>query len=195
MKHVAGRGDQGARRCGRAPGRVPLPRFCTVGRAGGDAPAASVVGELNARATGWRRSATTAIPYKGDGIRRRPRPATSRRRTSATRPTRRRIPDPKLMGISIEAYVRNMGVLIRALGRPTMARCVGRVARAGRRSRGVARRRGGRRGTAAPRRRRSSGGSTTCADRRPRRRGDRRAARGRDRRRAGGRVRRRRTTG
>jgi len=24
-------------------------------------------------------------------------------------------PDPKLMGISIEAYVRNMGVLIRAL--------------------------------------------------------------------------------
>ena len=27
-------------------------------------------------------------------------------------------PDPALMGISVEAYIRNMGVLIRALGMP-----------------------------------------------------------------------------
>ena len=109
---VAGGAGASSRRWQPGAGLMPLPRFFAV-----DAGAKRLRGERRSRrstatATGWRRSATTAIPTRATA-RRQSRRGTSRARTSATRPTRRRIPIRQLMGISIAAYIRNMSVLIR----------------------------------------------------------------------------------
>ena len=97
----------------------PLPRYLTVS---GSAAPEVVAGRRDrrperARASGWRRSATTRIRI-ADRRPRRWRPATSRQTHVGDEFDTSPFPDPALMGISVEAYIRNMGVLIRALGMP-----------------------------------------------------------------------------
>ncbi len=91
---------------------MPLAKYYTVA-ANGDA--AKVVADLNAQGYWLAPLGNNSHPYKSRWLEGAAGPATSRRPMSATTPIRRRIRIPKLMGISIDAYVRNMGILIKAL--------------------------------------------------------------------------------
>jgi PelA/Pel-15E family pectate lyase len=96
----------------------PLPRYVTVGTGGAREPdAASVVASLNGRGFWLAPLGYNTHPYRG------PAPDTVAPGDFATGHVgdtfdTSPFPDPSLMGISVEAYVRNMGVLIRALGMP-----------------------------------------------------------------------------
>ena len=96
-------------------GSVPLPKYYTLtpGRRRRRGRAWSA--QLNAQGYWLAPLGYNSHPVPARRLARRRCRATSRRRTSATRPTPRRFRTDKLMGISIEAYIRNMGVLIRAL--------------------------------------------------------------------------------
>ena len=109
----------------------PLPRFFAVD--GGVKATAAGRGHRDAQRRGLlARAARLQQPsVQGDGSKT-AAPGDFSRRTWATRPTPRRIPDEKLTGISVAAYIRNMSVLIRAAGRValttmlavrTLARC------------------------------------------------------------------------
>jgi hypothetical protein len=96
------------------PGRIPLPRFFAVREAGPRDSAAEVIAALNAEGYWLARLRYNSHPYAGDGS---PIPApgdfsqTHVGDHTDTSP----FPDDSLMGISVEAFIRNMGVLIRQL--------------------------------------------------------------------------------
>jgi PelA/Pel-15E family pectate lyase len=95
-----------------------VPRYVTVAPPSAKAPAAAeVLGSLSERGFWLAPLGYNTHPYRG------PAPTTIAAGDFSqghvgdefdTSP----YPDPKLMGISVEAYIRNMGVLIRALGMP-----------------------------------------------------------------------------
>jgi hypothetical protein len=92
-------------------GKVPLAKYYTAS-SGGDAT--KVIADLNAQGYWLAPLGYNSHPYVKDGSKA-PQPGDYSQTyvgdTTDTSP----FPDPKLMGISIDAYVRNMGVLIRAL--------------------------------------------------------------------------------
>jgi PelA/Pel-15E family pectate lyase len=99
-------------------GTVPIARYFAVGVADADpSAAAKVIGSLNAQGYWLAPLGYNSHPYVRDGS---TSPATGDFSEtyvgddSDTSP----YPDTTLMGISIEAYMRNMGTLIRALGNP-----------------------------------------------------------------------------
>lgn len=92
-------------------GKVPLARYHTVGE-GSDAP--KVIAALNAEGYWLAPLGYNSHPYKGDGSKTVTPGDYSQTHVGDDTDTSP-YPDPKLMGISIEAYVRNMGILIRAL--------------------------------------------------------------------------------
>jgi len=93
-------------------GSVPLPKYHTLSGTGGDAGA--VVASLNTAGYWLAPLGYTSHPYKADGSKA-PQPGDYSQTYVGDESDTSPYPDPKLMGISIEAYVRNMGVLIRAL--------------------------------------------------------------------------------
>ena len=94
------------------PGSVPLPKYYTLAGPAGDA--AKVVATLNAEGYWLAPLGYNSYPYKQDGSKA-PRPGDYATTHVGDETDSSPYPDPKLMGISIDAYVRNMGVLIRAL--------------------------------------------------------------------------------
>ena len=92
-------------------GKVPLPKYYTPATSG---DAARVVADLNAEGYWLAPLGYNSNPYKADGSKAARAGDFSQTYVgdeSDTSP----FPDPKLMGISIDAYVRNIGVLIRTL--------------------------------------------------------------------------------
>ena len=89
-----------------------VPKYHTLSGPNGDV--AAVVSSLNAQGYWLAPLGYTSNPYKADGTKA-PQPGdywqTYVGDASDTSP----YPDPKLMGISTEAYIRNMSVLIRSL--------------------------------------------------------------------------------
>ena len=75
---------------------------------------ASVVGSLNADGYWLAPLGYNSNRYKADGSKA-PRPGDFSQTYVGDDTDTSPYPDPKLMGISIEAYVRNMGILIKAL--------------------------------------------------------------------------------
>jgi PelA/Pel-15E family pectate lyase len=96
-------------------GVVPLPRYVTVQSGQSGASAAKIVADLNDRGYWSAPLEYTSHPYRGDGA---DKVASGDFSTahvgddSDTSPFR----DDKLTGISTAGYIRNMGILIRALG-------------------------------------------------------------------------------
>ena len=93
-------------------GKVPLPKYYTVSGPAGDA--ARVVAGLNAQGYWLAPLGNNSHPYKKDGSKA-PQPGDYSQTYVGDETDTSPFPDPKLMGISIEAYIRNMGALIRAL--------------------------------------------------------------------------------
>ncbi len=92
-------------------GKVPLAKYHSVVN-GGDA--ARVIAELNGEGYWLAPLGYNSHPYKADGSKA-PQPGDYSQTYVGDATDTSPYPDPKLMGISIEAYVRNMGILIRAL--------------------------------------------------------------------------------
>jgi PelA/Pel-15E family pectate lyase len=93
-------------------GSVPLPKYYTL--AGGAGDTARVVASLN-RAGYWLAPlGNNSHPYKRDGSKA-PQAGDYSQTYVGDETDTSPFPDPALMGISIESYIRNMGVLIRAL--------------------------------------------------------------------------------
>jgi hypothetical protein len=93
---------------------VPLPKYYTAAAAGN---AAAVMASLSAEGYWLAPLGYNSHPYKADGtmiVAPGDFATTHVGDQSDTSP----YPDPTLMGISVDAYVRNMGVLIRALNAP-----------------------------------------------------------------------------
>ena len=80
----------------------------------GGESAASVVGKLNAQGYWLAPLGFNSHPYKRDGSKT-PVPGDYSQTHVGDETDTSPFPDDKLMGISIDAYIRNMGVLIRAL--------------------------------------------------------------------------------
>jgi len=95
-------------------GKVPLPKYHTVTGAAGDA--AKVIAGLNAEGYWLAPLGYNSHPFKAHGSKA-PQPGDFSQTYVGDETDTSPFPDPKLMGISVEAYVRNMGVLIRALDR------------------------------------------------------------------------------
>ena len=94
-------------------GSVPLPKYYSLaGPAGEDA--AGVVGKLNAQGYWLAPLGYNSHPYQRDGSAAVVAGDYSQTHVGDDTDTSP-FPDDKLMGIAIEAYVRNMGILIRAL--------------------------------------------------------------------------------
>jgi PelA/Pel-15E family pectate lyase len=93
-------------------GKVPLPKYHTVG--GGDGDAAKLLAGLTAEGYWLAPLGYNSHPYKGDGSKA-AQPGDYSQTYVGDDTDTSPYPDPKLMGISVDAYVRNMGVLIRAL--------------------------------------------------------------------------------
>ena len=94
------------------PGTVPLPKYYTVSGPAGDP--STVVSSLNAAGYWLAPLGYNSHPYRRDGSTA-PQPGNYATTHVGDETDTSPFPDPKLMGISIDAYVRNMGVLIRAL--------------------------------------------------------------------------------
>jgi len=92
-------------------GKVPLAKYNTVGQAG-DAP--KIMAALNAEGYWLTPIGYNSHPYKGDGSKT-VQPGDFSQTHVGDDTDTSPFPDPKLMGISIEAYIRNMGILIRAI--------------------------------------------------------------------------------
>lgn len=92
-------------------GKVPLPKYYNPSMAG---DVARVVAELNAEGYWLAALGYNSHPYKADGSKA-PQPGDFSQTHVGDASDTSPFPDPKLMGISVEAYVRNMGILIRAL--------------------------------------------------------------------------------
>lgn len=95
-------------------GSVPLAKYYTV-TAGAKDNVAGVVASLNAQGYWLAPLGYNSHPYKRDGSKA-PAGGDFSQTYVGDETDTSPYPDDKLMGISIEAYVRNMGVLIRALG-------------------------------------------------------------------------------
>ena len=93
-------------------GKVPLPKYYTLSGQAGDA--AKVLAGLNAEGYWLAPLGYNSNPYKADGSRA-PRPGDFSQTYVGDDTDTSPYPDPKLMGISVDAYIRNMGVLIRAI--------------------------------------------------------------------------------
>lgn len=93
-------------------GKVPLPKYYTVSGPPGDV--ASVVAGLNAQGYWLAPLGNNSHPYRKDGSKA-PQPGDYSQTYVGDATDTSPFPDPSLMGISIEAYIRNIGVLIRAL--------------------------------------------------------------------------------
>jgi hypothetical protein len=94
-------------------GKVPLPKYYTAGSRG---DAAKVMADLNAQGYWLAPLGNNSHPYKKDGSKE-PQPGDYSQTYVGDETDTSPYPDPKLMGISVEAYVRNMSVLIGALDR------------------------------------------------------------------------------
>jgi PelA/Pel-15E family pectate lyase len=92
-------------------GQVPLAKYYTAGPSG---DAAKVVADLNAQGYWLAPLGNNSHPYHKDGSKE-PQPGDYSQTYVGDETDTSPYPDPKLMGISVEAYVRNMSVLIRAL--------------------------------------------------------------------------------
>jgi hypothetical protein len=92
-------------------GKVPLAKYYTAAPNG---DGARVVADLNAQGYWLAPLGYTSHPYKGDGSKA-PQPGDYSQTYVGDDTDTSPYPDPKLMGISIDAYVRNMGILIKAL--------------------------------------------------------------------------------
>jgi xylan 1,4-beta-xylosidase len=99
------------------PGSVPLPKYHTVGDAG---DAARAVSALNVEGYWPAPLGYNSNPFTRDGSKTVPSGDFSQTYVGDVTDTSP-FPDPKLTGISIDAYVRNMGILIRALDAPPAA--------------------------------------------------------------------------
>ena len=93
--------------------RQPLPRFVAVATAKGPSPA-EVVTALNAEGYWLAPLGYNSHPYKGDGPKT-PAPGDFSRTYVGDESDTSPYPDEKLMGISVDAYIRNMSVLIKHL--------------------------------------------------------------------------------
>ena len=93
---------------------MPLAKYQTVTGSGGDA--ATLLASLNAEGYWLAQLGYNSHPYKMDGSKA-PRPGDYSQTYVGDETDTSPYPDPKLMGISVDAYVRNMGALIRALDR------------------------------------------------------------------------------
>jgi PelA/Pel-15E family pectate lyase len=93
-------------------GSVPLPKYHTI--VDGKADVAAVLTALNAEGYWLAPLGYNSNPYKADGSKA-PRAGDFSQTYVGDESDTSPFPDPKLMGISIDAYVRNIGVLIRAL--------------------------------------------------------------------------------
>jgi hypothetical protein len=94
-------------------GARPLPKYFAVSTPANTQPAA-VISSLNKDGVWMAPLGYNSHPYKGDGPKA-PTPGDFARTHVGDEYDTSPYPDDKLMGISIEAYVRNMSVLIRAL--------------------------------------------------------------------------------
>ena len=94
------------------PGTVPLPKYHTL--AGGAGDAARVVASLNHEGYWLAPLGNNSHPYQRDGSLA-PQPGDYSQTYVGDETDTSPFPDRSLMGISIEAYIRNMGALIRAL--------------------------------------------------------------------------------
>jgi hypothetical protein len=97
-----------------AAGAKPLARYITIDRAGEPADPSGVIASLTGDGYWLAPLRMTSHPYRGPGPKEPPAGSfgsTHVGDSSDTSP----FPDDTLQGISVEAYVRNMGVLIRAL--------------------------------------------------------------------------------
>ena len=90
---------------------MPLAKYYTAGPNG---DAAKVVADLNAEGYWLAPLGYNSHPYKADGSKA-PQPGDFSQTYVGDETDTSPYPDPKLMGISIDAYVRNMGILIKAL--------------------------------------------------------------------------------
>jgi hypothetical protein len=95
-------------------GTVPLARYRTV--AGNDGNPSAVIAALNKDGYWLAPLRYNSYPYRGDGAKA-PQPGDFSQTHVGDETDTSPYPDAKLMGISVEAYIRNMGVLIRALDR------------------------------------------------------------------------------
>jgi len=95
------------------PGSVPLGQYYTLS-AGGKDDVASVLSGLNAQGYWLAPLGYNSHPYTRDGSKA-PAAGDFSQTYVGDETDTSPFPDSKLIGISIEAYVRNMGVLIRAL--------------------------------------------------------------------------------
>jgi PelA/Pel-15E family pectate lyase len=95
-------------------GKVPLAKYRTV--AGNDGDSSGVIAGLNKDGYWLAPLGYNSYPYKTDGSKA-PQPGDFSQTYVGDQTDTSPYPDPKLMGISVEAYIRNMGVLIRALDR------------------------------------------------------------------------------
>jgi PelA/Pel-15E family pectate lyase len=93
-------------------GKVPLPKYHTLAGSAGDP--AKVVADLNAQGYWLAPLGYNSHPYKADGSKT-PQPGDFSQTHVGDQSDTSPFPDPKLMGISVDAYIRNMGILIRAL--------------------------------------------------------------------------------
>ena len=93
-------------------GTVPLPKYHTLDDAKGDASA--VAAGLTAQGYWLTPIGYNSHPYAGDGSTT-VKPGDFSQTHVGDETDTSPYPDPTLMGISIEAYVRNMGILIRAI--------------------------------------------------------------------------------
>ncbi|HSK09606.1 MAG TPA: hypothetical protein VK911_08515 [Vicinamibacterales bacterium] len=101
-----------------APGArpAPLPRFFASAEARQSQPVESVLSSLTAEGCWLVPLGTNSHPYRGDGTKEAVPGDFSRTHVGDETDTSP-FPDAALRGISTEAYIRNMGVLIRALER------------------------------------------------------------------------------
>ena len=98
------------------PGRglVPLPKYFALQSAPAGATASTVVAALNRDGYWLAPLGYNSHPYKGDGATT-PAPGSFGQTHVGDESDTSPYPDSALMGISIEAYLRNMSVLIRSL--------------------------------------------------------------------------------
>jgi PelA/Pel-15E family pectate lyase len=97
-------------------GVMPLPQYFVV-TGGAEGPSVTeVMASLNAEGYWVAPLGITSHPYKGPGAKT-PAPGDFSQTHVGDQTDTSPFPDPSLKGISTDAYIRNMGVLIRTLGR------------------------------------------------------------------------------
>jgi PelA/Pel-15E family pectate lyase len=96
-------------------GKVPLAKYYTLSGSPGD-PAKAIAG-LNPQGYWLAPLGNNSHPFKADGSKA-AQPGDFSQTFVGDASDTSPFPDPKLMGISVDAYVRNMGILIRALESP-----------------------------------------------------------------------------